>query len=133
MNDIQYLDRITKNVETEKVYGKKALDFVYGDTLLSRLIGRGLLHTFIKYPFFSWLYGLWQKASWSKKKVAPFIKTFGLDSSEFLDEPDSFASFNDFFIRKLKPEARPIASADAIIPADARFLFYKDKIGRAHV
>jgi phosphatidylserine decarboxylase len=41
---------------------------------------------------------------------------------------ESFNSFNDFFIRKLKPEARPIAEGDliSILPADARYLFYQD-------
>ena len=39
-----------------------------------------------------------------------------------------FSSFNDFFIRQLKKEARPIAPdpSTAIIPADGRYYFYQE-------
>lgn len=125
---IVYVDRSTGQEKCEKVYGKKALQFLYGDEFLSRLIGAPLLHLSARIPFFSALYGWWQKRGWSRKKIAPFIKNFEVDATEFLDPPETYLSFNDFFIRKLKPEARPIAAGDnaAIIPADGRYLFYPD-------
>jgi phosphatidylserine decarboxylase len=48
--------------------------------------------------------------------------------SELADAPESFATFNDFFYRKLKPDARPIApGADEIaFPADGRHLVLPD-------
>ncbi|MFN4173559.1 MAG: phosphatidylserine decarboxylase, partial [Parachlamydiaceae bacterium] len=46
------------------------------------------------------------------------------DESEFL--PATFNSFNDFFIRKLKKEARPISSSDFVCPADARYRFFQN-------
>ena len=44
--------------------------------------------------------------------------------AEFADEQDSYASFNRFFYRKLKPSARPIAEGElvAAFPADGRHL-----------
>jgi phosphatidylserine decarboxylase len=74
------------------------------------------------------LYGYWQKLPFTKKKIIPFIKAFDIDSSEFLEDINEFRSFNDFFIRKLKPESRPIASGDniAVIPADGRYYFYQN-------
>ncbi len=48
-----------------------------------------------------------------------FVAKYGVDMSEAAN-PDiaSYASFNDFFTRALKPGARPLASADLICPVD---------------
>jgi phosphatidylserine decarboxylase len=123
---IVYFDRATGKEEVEKVYGEAALKFLYGEGIVSRLLGTPLMHLLSRLPCISALYGFWQKRSWSAKKIAPFIDKFDIDSSEFLEKVENFASFNDFFIRQLKPEARPITpGADvAVIPADGRYLFY---------
>lgn len=128
MESIVYIDRVTKKREVEIVYGAKALQFLYGNSLLSRFVGRPLLRLVSRAPFFSRVFGAYQKLPCTKKRIAPFIDKFNVDAGEFLEPIDSFASFNDFFIRKLKKEARPIASGDdvAIIPADARYLFFQD-------
>ncbi len=63
---------------------------------------------FAHFNFFSRLYGAIQKSRFSKKKSPPFIENSHVDTSEFLDPVNSYHSFNDFFIRKLKPEFRPI-------------------------
>lgn len=128
MEPIVYINRITGKLETEKVYGAKALAFIYGNDWLSRLLGIPLLHLIIKTPFFSAFYGFWQKRRGSIKKIKPFIEAFGIDSSEFQDSVSSFQSFNDFFVRTLKPSARPIISGPetAIIPADGRYRFYQN-------
>ena len=50
-----------------------------------------------------------------------FIRRYRVDMSEALDpDPSSYRNFNEFFTRKLKPGARPLANeADAILcPAD---------------
>lgn len=126
MNTIIYIDRESGKQCTEKVYGAKALELLYGDDWLSKLFGWPLLHFFAKFPLWSWVYGLWQKAPWSKRKIQPFIKDFELDPSEFLKDPSLYLSFNDFFVRKLKPQTRPIAAGkkQAVLPADARYLVY---------
>ncbi|GAB5411682.1 MAG: phosphatidylserine decarboxylase [Chlamydiales bacterium] len=56
----------------------------------------------------------------------PFIAQYKLDTTEFQQSPKTFTSFNDFFTRKLKPEKRPLAPTDLILPADARYLVYPD-------
>lgn len=128
MTPIVYIDRQTGQTCTEKVYGGKALGFLYGDDWLSKVFGAPLLHLLSRFPFFSAFYGRMQNSSWSKKKVAPFIKNFDMDPREFLQSPESYTSFNDFFTRKLKVEARPIATGKdvAIIPADGRYLFFQN-------
>ena len=51
--------------------------------------------------------------------VRRFVGKYGVDMNEALD-PDiaSYASFNDFFTRALKPGARPIADAPLVCPVD---------------
>jgi phosphatidylserine decarboxylase len=126
MDPIVYLDRIKKEYHIERVYGSGAIKFLYGDDLISEIFGAPLLHLLIRNPIFSTFYGAWQKSPWSKKKIKSFIEAYHVDPSEFAESIDAFQSFNDFFTRKLKPEARPIASGNhcAIIPADARYRFY---------
>jgi phosphatidylserine decarboxylase len=48
-----------------------------------------------------------------------FIRRYGVDMGEALDpDPSHYASFNEFFTRALKPEARPLAQADWVSPVD---------------
>lgn len=128
MDELIYVDRVTGRNEIEKVYGAAALRFLYGSTLTSRIFGKPLVYLLAKFPFFSAAYGALQRRASSRKKVLPFIENFGMDPSEFYDEPASYSSFDDFFTRKLKKDARPIAAGKerAIMPADARYLFYPD-------
>lgn len=125
---IYYIDRLTGKKCVEKVYGEKALRFLYGDDLISKIIAPPILHLLAKFPFFSALYGFWQRQPLSKRKIVPFIKAFDVDPSEFAEDVSQFRSFNDFFIRKLKPECRPIAKGEniAVIPADGRYYFYQN-------
>jgi phosphatidylserine decarboxylase len=125
MTDIVYIDRQTGQKQIEKVYKARALKFFYGDSFWGRFVRPWLVPFLTKTPFFSVLYGYLQKRPASARQIQPFIETFAIDATEFLDPVSSFRSFNDFFIRRLKPEARPIAAdADAIIPADGRYYFY---------
>jgi phosphatidylserine decarboxylase len=126
MTEIIYVDRKTKKEEREKVYGRFFLELLYAGGPLSRLLSFFLLPLLSRIPFLSRLYGDFQKSRISRRKVKPFIHSFHVDASEFLDPVDSFASFNDFFIRHLKPECRPMAEGNdvAVLPADARYLVY---------
>jgi phosphatidylserine decarboxylase len=126
MTNIVYIDRLTGQKFTEKVYKERALRLLYGDSWLSRLVRPWLLPSLAKWPWFSSLYGFLQKRSASVRHIRPFIEKFGVDTSEFLDSISHFRSFNDFFIRRLKPAVRPINvdPAVAVIPADGRYYFY---------
>lgn len=126
MEKIIYIDRETGQKTEEKVYGQKALSFLYGKGFVAKFFSIFFLPLFCKVPFISKFYGFLQKTKKSKKKIVPFIKKFEMDISEFKKDVPSFASFNDFFIRELKKEARPISNSKAILPADARYLFFQD-------
>jgi phosphatidylserine decarboxylase len=128
MTNIIYIDRQTGQKVTEKVYQEQALRLLYGDSWLSRAVRPWLLPPLVRRPWFSSFYGYLQKRRSSVRNIIPFIEAFHVDTSEFLDPVTHFRSFNDFFIRRLKPEARPIAQdpSVAIIPADGRYYFYSN-------
>lgn len=126
MSDIIYIDRKNGKTCIEKIYKEGALRLLYGNSLFSRLLRPWLLPALCKWSWFSVFYGKLQNLPSSAHKIKPFIEAFEIDSSEFLAPVDRFRSFNDFFIRKLKPETRPIAADPdvAVIPADGRYYFY---------
>lgn len=124
MKSIRYIDRATGAETQEKVYGGFFIKLLYSDHLLSRILAKLILPLISRFSFPSMLYGAFQKAPFSRPKVARFIHNFNVDTSDFLEDPKSFKSFNDFFIRKLKPTARPLSSTAAILPADARYLVF---------
>jgi len=52
----------------------------------------------------------------SAKHIKPFIDFHQIDMSEYEDSVDSFANFNEFFYRKIKPECRPVAEKVTLFP-----------------
>ena len=51
--------------------------------------------------------------------IRRFVRKYSVNMAEALDSNiASYASFNDFFTRALKPGARPMAAADLICPVD---------------
>ncbi|PWN47221.1 hypothetical protein IE53DRAFT_402784 [Violaceomyces palustris] len=48
----------------------------------------------------------------SVREIVPFIAFHNLNKDEILEPLDSFKTFNEFFYRKLKPDARPIDQPD---------------------
>ena len=51
--------------------------------------------------------------------IRRFIRRYGVNLAEAANpDPASYASFNQFFTRPLKPGARPLAAADLVCPVD---------------
>lgn len=123
MNEIVYYDRYRDELCREKVYGDQSLRWTYGTRL-----GKVSLHALVKRAWFSQWYGWWMDRASTKQKIEPFIQEYNLDASEFERRPDQFHNFNEFFFRKLKPEARPIDSrpASVVFPADGRHFCVPD-------
>ncbi len=120
---VRFFNRYTNRIETEAIYGERPLRLAY-----ETAIGRGLLELLVKRPVFSRWYGRRMDRPASRSGILPFIQTYALDASEFADPPESFRTFNEFFYRRLKPDARPIvAGADKVVfPADGRHLGFQD-------
>lgn len=115
------VDRQTGEEFEEVILGEKYIRWAYQDSS-SSLIEKALFRS----PLISRLMGAYYDSGLSKGKIRPTIAELGIDESEFADPTDSYKSFNDFFIRPLKPEARPWQKAsDTILsPADGRVLVF---------
>jgi phosphatidylserine decarboxylase len=110
---------------TEKVEGERFLSFFYSDR-----VGKFLLKFFRGNIFriVSKINGYYQRTFLSKItssiKIKQFIKRHEIDMSEFEIPAEGFYSFNEFFIRKLKPGSRVIDYDKNVIvsPADSKLL-----------
>ena len=122
-DEIRYMHRYDGCIREEKVYGQKWLNLIYGSPL-----GALPLWVAIKRTWFSNWYGRKMSRPESKSKISGFIREFDLDESEFAAPANSFASFNEFFSRKLKAGARPICDEPGTLafPADGRHLGFSN-------
>lgn len=122
-NEIKYIERKTNELKVEKVPGECFLKFLYYNPL-----GELPLNLIVKKKFLSEIYGRSMDSSRSKGKIASFVLEHNINMDESVKSIDEFISFNDFFIRELKKEAREIASGEDEIasPADGKILAYED-------
>lgn len=120
---VYFFNRHTSRIETEEIYGERWLRWVYETTP-----GRIALWAAGKRAWFSHWYGWRMNRAASRNRVSPFIAKYRIDSTEFVKTPEDFVSFNDFFVRVLKPQARPVDHDPdaAIFPADGRHLGIQD-------
>lgn len=60
-----------------------------------------------------------QNPAIKNRLIRYFIQHYGVNMAEAREEnPENYGSFNEFFIRQLKPECRPLARADIVSPVD---------------
>ncbi len=118
---IKYVDRQTEEIKIEKVAGEKWLVWLYNNP-----IGELSLHAMVKRKFVSSLYGGRMDSPKSANKIEPFVEDYGVDLS--IAQKQEFNSFNDFFIRELKPETRPVNRDSNVVvsPADGKILAYEN-------
>ncbi len=66
--------------------------------------------------------GFWARHRWgwlTTLLIRRFIRKYGVNMNEAVNpDPASYATFNEFFTRLLKPESRPLAAAPFICPVD---------------
>jgi len=120
---IKYYNRQINDYEIEKVAGEKYLSWTY-----SSPVGMTLLEIILKKKLFSKLYGMYCDSKFSKKRIQGFIESLDLDTSYYQNQIKDFKSFNDFFIRKLKIESRPLALDQNIFisSGDGRLFAYEN-------
>lgn len=118
---IKYIDRQSGEIKIEKVAGENWLVWLYHNP-----IGELSLHAMVKRKFVSSWYGKMMDSPKSVDKIDPFVKDYNIDLN--IAQKQEFSSFNDFFIRKLRPESRPINMDSSIVvsPADGKVLVYND-------
>jgi len=125
--EIKVFNREKDCFQLEKVYGEKAINWLYGTTpglMISKLLSG---------PNLSKIYGAVQNSSLlSQHKINKFIKDFDIQMGEFqLEEGCSqdqpFSSFNNFFVRKFKEGERnfPESTSEMGAFAEGRYLGYE--------
>ncbi len=120
-DDIFYIDRVSGTRKTEAVMGERLLRWCY-DTAPGRLA----TEIVIKRVFFSRIYGWLMKLPLSRGLIQKFVTHYNIALDEIEFPIKRYKNFNAFFIRRLKPEARPIAGDSHLLvsPADARLSVY---------
>ncbi|MBC2852013.1 phosphatidylserine decarboxylase [Cetobacterium sp. 8H] len=120
---IIYIERKSKELKTENPPGEGFLKFLYYSPF-----GKLPLNLVVRKKILTEFYGKKMSEKNSIAKIAPFVKENNIDMTESKKSIDEFTSFNDFFIRELKPEARVIAKGDDILvsPADGKVLIFSD-------
>ena len=140
---IRYFDRYARALKTERIYGEKWLRFAYENP-----VGLFFVWLLVRRAVFSKWYGwrmnmdarrdegssvsqlirMFGGGGDSSTLILPFITKYEMDVDEFAKSPFDFKTFNEFFYRALKPEARPIAAGErvAVFPADGRHLVIPD-------
>lgn len=119
MTEIPLYNRQTRQIEPEVIYQQAVMEFFFGTRpglLLSELL--------LKHRWVTELYARQMRSPKSRARISEFIERYQIKVDELERPVDSFKCFNDFFIRKLKPEARPIdrEPSHLIAPADSRLI-----------
>ncbi len=121
MEPNSYVERESGLVKTEKVAGERWLRWLYNNS-----VGEAAMFTLVKRKFLSSWYGNRMDSPSSSKKIAPFIEDYQIDMNIVQDQ--NYNSFNDFFIRKLKKDARPVDSTTNLVvsPADGKIMAFEN-------
>lgn len=117
MTEILLYNRRTGQIEPEEIYERRVMEFLFG-TRAGLLLAEGLF----KHRWATELYARRMHSPRSRARIREFIERYHINTDELEQPPDSFRTFNEFFIRRLKPEARPVDRdpAHLISIADSR-------------
>lgn len=126
METIRYIDRHTRSLCQETVPGEQWLKWLYHNP-----IGKLALHALVKRKALTAWYGKQMDTPKSCAKIRDFVDSLHIDMAESTRPIEDFTSFNDFFIRELKPGTRPIAPESNALasPADGKVLAFEGITG----
>ena len=114
---VNFWNRSKDREESEQIYGNDWVRLAY-----TTRVGQTLTDAVIARRWFSRLTGLYQSSKLSKKAIEKFIHDFKVPMNEY--EEASYGSFNDFFIRKFKPESRACVQDAGAMPAFAEARYH---------
>lgn len=118
MKTVEYIERATGEKITESVMGDGALRFAY-----ETLLGRTLWPVLFGSRAISAIMGRYYDSAKSRKTIASLTSIPGCKAEEAELPISSYASFNAFFTRRLKPGVRPVGDG-MVSPADGRLMLY---------
>jgi len=119
VHQINFWNREKNKIEPELVYGETSLKWAY-----QTFFGKMLSYYFLSRSFISKIVGWYYSSGLSKKKIRPFCDRFKIQMEEYEDR--EYKNFNEFFIRKFKPEKRNFNTSHYEMPSpvEARVLAY---------
>ncbi len=119
---IIFCDRQSGELRREKVHAAGFLRWLY-NTSTGQVVRRAL--TFNR--LFSAVYGSFHRTRISRHKIRPFVRKMNIDMNESVRRIEDFTSFNDFFVREIKAQSRPVdPGPDACVaPADGKVLVFE--------
>ncbi|MFV1531303.1 MULTISPECIES: archaetidylserine decarboxylase [unclassified Phaeobacter] len=120
---ILVVDRDTGDTFEEVVLGEKWIRWAYQNASakpVEKLLFRSAL--------ISRLMGAWFDSSLSRGKIQTVVDDLAVDMSEATEPTENYATFNAFFARHLRPEARPYSDdpSEIVSPADGRVLVFPE-------
>lgn len=118
---IPYLDRSTGRLRTESVYAGGFLRWLY-----NTLTGRLASYLLFSHTVASRLYGFWTTLPQSRRQIAGLVKSGAVAGDDLPAPADGYASFNDFFTRRIDLSRRPMPTDESvcIAPVDGKVLAY---------
>lgn len=119
--EVCYRDRQTGKIVTEQILAETILRWSYED-----FFGFWVFQYLLNNYWVCWLYGKSQDLPSSRHKIAKFVKQYQINREEFELPLESYRSFNAFFSRRLKSNARPFIQDVNIFcaPGDGKVLVY---------
>jgi phosphatidylserine decarboxylase len=122
MLEFPIINRKTGQIFKEKTFGEKWIEWSYQTSFGRALTGNSVVQRII-----SAFVGAYMRSPLSKGRIEAFIREFEINMGDFADPMSSFQSFNDFFIRQLRPGARafPKDPMDLGCPAEGRVSIYR--------
>ena len=118
MTQVEYVERKSGKRVVESVMGDGALKFAY-----NTLLGRTLWPVLFGSRLVSAVLGRHYDSPRSKKGIAALAAIPGCLPDEAEKPLTDYASFNEFFTRRLKSGARPVGEG-LVSPADGRLMLY---------
>lgn len=118
--EIKFINRKTGKIEIENPPGVGFLKFLYHNPF-----GKLAILPIAKRKFLSSWYGRKMNKPSSVSKIKDFVADLNINMSEAEKSIEDFTSFNDFFYRKLKTNARPIENG-FVSPGDGKLLAFEN-------
>ncbi len=120
METIKYIEKASGEIKTENVPGEGMLKWLY-----SSATGKATLNLLVKRKIVSAFGGWYMDTKLSAKRIPAFVSEYNINLSECETvDIQNFKSFNDFFYRKLKKNARPLGEG-LVSPADGKILVFQ--------
>ena len=121
MDEIKYIDRISKREIIERVPANNFMHWLYNSPF-----GKLTLYTIIKRKLISTICGWLMNTKFSKKRIKKFILEYNIEINDYEEKDISkYNHFNHFFYRKIDPSKRPIGE-NLISPADGKILAFQE-------